>query len=75
MDDPKMFNWIGISIDTKTMSMVPNMILTKDAILCSLNVNISTKKSILWLKRKLKSFLMNNVTIYFRPDITSKEYA
>ena len=75
MDDPKWFNWIGISIDMKTMSLVPNMILTKEAILCSLNVNISTNKSVLWLKRKLKSFLMNNVAIYFRPDITSKDYA
>ena len=36
---------------------------------------MQTKKSTLWLKRKLKSFLMNNVTIYFRSSITTKEFA
>lgn len=29
----------------------------------------------LWLKKKLKSFLMNNVSFYFRGSITSKRYA
>ncbi len=36
---------------------------------------MSTKESVLWLKRKLKSFLMNNVTHYFNSVINSKEYA
>ena len=29
----------------------------------------------MWLKRKLKSFLMNNVTHYFNSVINSREYA
>ena len=70
-----MFNWIGISIHMETLGLVPNMQLSKDAILCTLNINMSTKKSILWIKRKLKSFLMNNVSFYFRSTITSKKFA
>jgi hypothetical protein len=70
-----MFNWIGISIDTKTLGLVPNVNTKKEAVLCTLNTNIQTKKSVLWLKKKLKSFLMNNVSFYFRGSITSKPYA
>jgi len=54
---------------------VPNMSMTQDAILCTLSVNMSTKSSILWLKRKLKSFLMNNIGFYFRSTLTSIEFA
>jgi hypothetical protein len=70
-----MFNWIGISIHMESLGLVPNMQLSKEAILCTLNINMSTKKSILWIKRKLKSFLMNNVSFYFRSTITSKQFA
>lgn len=70
-----MFNWIGISIDTKTLGLVPNINTNKEAVLCTLNTNIQTKKSVLWLKKKLKSFLMNNVSFYFRGSITDKPYA
>lgn len=67
-----MFQWIGISIDTKTLGLVPNIQVTRDQILCSLNINVASKDSILWLKRKLKSFLMNNVSFYFSKDTSSK---
>ena len=69
-----MFNWIGISIDMGSLGLEPNMSMSKQAILCSLNINMQTKGSILWLKRKLKSFLMNNVGFYFNQDITSKKF-
>lgn len=69
------FNWIGISIDMKSLALVPNIQLTKEQNIYSLNINMQTKKSTLWLKRKLKSFLMNNVTIYFRSSITTKDFA
>ena len=36
---------------------------------------MQTKESVLWLKRKLKSFLMNNVTHYFNATINSRDYA
>jgi hypothetical protein len=29
----------------------------------------------MWLKKKLKSFLMNNVSFYFRKTINQREYA
>jgi hypothetical protein len=70
-----MFNWIGISIHMKTLGLVPNINLSKEAILCTLNINLQTKKSTLWLKRKLKSFLMNNISFYFKSTITSKNLA
>lgn len=70
-----MFNWIGISIDMNTLGLVPNINLNKDAILGTLNTNMQTKNSVLWMKKKLKSFLMNNVTFYFRETITSKKFA
>lgn len=70
-----MFNWIGISIHMETLGLVPNMQLSKEAILSTLNINMQTKKSVLWIKRKLKSFLMNNVSFYFRSNVTSKQFA
>ena len=36
---------------------------------------MQTRESVLWLKRKLKSFLMNNVTHYFTAAINNKDYA
>lgn len=36
---------------------------------------MQTKESVLWLKRKLKSFLMNNVTHYFNASINTREFA
>ena len=53
-----MFNWIGIGIDQAILGLVPNINLTKHAILCTLNTNMATKESVLWLKKKLKSFLI-----------------
>ena len=70
-----MFHWIGISIDMKTLGLVPNVNLKKEAILCTLNTNMQTTQSVIWLKKKLKSFLMNNVSFYFRESITSKPFA
>jgi hypothetical protein len=70
-----MFNWIGISIDTKTLGLVPGAPVKKEAVLCTLNTNMQTRQSVAWLKKKLKSFLMNNVSFYFRETITSKKYA
>ena len=71
----EVFNWIGISIHMDTLCLVPNMQLSRDAILCSLNTNMQSKQSGLWMKRKLKSFLMNNITFYFRDTIANKECA
>lgn len=36
---------------------------------------MQTKQSTLWLKKKLKSFLMNNVSFYFRDTINSLTFA
>jgi len=36
---------------------------------------MQTNQSIMWLKKKLKSFLMNNVSFYFRQSINTQEYA
>lgn len=36
----ELFNWIGISIDMKTLGLVPNINVKKDAILCTLNTNM-----------------------------------
>lgn len=74
-DGERMFHWIGISIDTQTLGLVPNVNVKKEAVLCTLNTNIQTSNSVLWLKKKLKSFLMNNISFYFRDTITSKPYA
>lgn len=57
------------------MNIIPNINTKKDAILCTLNTNMQTKGSILWLKKKLKSFLMNNVSFYFRSTINSVEFS
>ena len=75
LDETELFSWIGISIDQQTLNIVQNINTKKEGILCTLNINMSTKESVLWLKRKLKSFLMNNVTHYFNQVINSKEYA
>ena len=68
-------SWIGISIHMKTLELTPNLNIKKEGVLCTLNVNMQTDQSILWLKRKLKSFLMNNVTFYFNGVITSERHA
>jgi len=65
LSDQELFNWIGISIDMTNLHIVQNINTKREGILCTLNVNMQTKESVLWLKRKLKSFLMNNVTHYF----------
>ena len=54
---------------------MPNVSVTREQILCSLNINVQSNGSILWLKRKLKSFLMNNVSFYFSKETTNKEFA
>jgi hypothetical protein len=59
----------------ETLCLMPNINVKKDAVLCTLNVNLQTSQSILWLKKKLKSFLMNNVSFYFRDTINSADYA
>lgn len=69
--DDELFSWIGISIDTKTLNIIPNINTKKEAILCTLNTNMMTKESVMWLKKKLKSFLMNNVSFYFRNTLNS----
>lgn len=68
-------DWIGITIDMNTLNIIPNINTKKDAVLCTLNVNMQTNESIMWLKKKLKSFLMNNVSFYFRETINSKEFS
>ena len=55
--------------------MIPNINTKKEGVLCTLNINMQTNQSILWLKKKLKSFLMNNVSFYFRKTINQEEYA
>lgn len=52
-----------------------NINTKKEGILCTLNINMQTRESVLWLKRKLKSFLMNNVTHYFNATINSRDYS
>jgi hypothetical protein len=48
-------NWIGISINMETLNLMPNINIKKEAVLCTLNVNLQTSESIVWLKKKLKS--------------------
>jgi len=48
-------NWIGISVNMDTLNLMPNINLSKEAVLCTLNINMQTNQSILWLKKKLKS--------------------
>jgi hypothetical protein len=73
--DTKLCNWIGISIDMKTLQLIPNINTKKEGILCTLNVNMQTNQSIMWLKKKLKSFLMNNVSFYFNQNINQSEFS
>jgi hypothetical protein len=40
--DTKLCNWIGISIDMKTLQLIPNINTKKEGILCTLNVNMQT---------------------------------
>ena len=58
-----------------TLNILPNINTKKEGVLCTLNVNMQTKESILWLKKKLKSFLMNNVSFYFKSTINSEEFS
>lgn len=37
-----MLNWIGISINMKTLCLMPNINVRKEAVLCTLNVNLQT---------------------------------
>jgi len=48
-------HWIGISIDMKSLQLIPNINVKKEGVLCTLNVNMQTSQSIMWLKKKLKS--------------------
>ena len=73
--EEELFNWIGISIDVNNLHIVPNINTKREGILCTLNVNMQTEESILWLKKKLKSFLMNNITFYFKSTINDLEFA
>jgi hypothetical protein len=75
LDESELFSWIGISIDQSSLNIVQNINTRREGILCTLNVNMQTRQSVLWLKRKLKSFLMNNVTHYFNAVINSREFA
>jgi hypothetical protein len=50
-----MLNWIGISINKLTLYLIPNINVKKEAVLCTLNVNLQTTQSIMWLKKRLKS--------------------
>lgn len=68
-------SWIGISINMKTLELTPNLNIKKEGILCTLNINLQTNCTMAWLKRKLKSFLMNNVTFYFRGSVNSVEHS
>jgi len=59
----------------QTLQLLPNINTKKEGVLCTLNVNMQTNQSIMWLKKKLKSFLMNNVSFYFRSTINQEEFA
>lgn len=59
----------------KTLALMPLINLKIEGILCTLNLNMQTKKASMWLKKKLKSFLMNNIQHYFRKTITNREFA
>ena len=58
-----------------TLALMPKLNMKISGILCTLNVNLQTKKSMMWLKKKLKSFLMNNICHYFRSTINTPEFA
>lgn len=53
--ETSLLSWIGISINMTTLCLMPNINIKKEAVLCTLNVNLQTSQSILWLKKKLKS--------------------
>ena len=53
--ETNLVNWIGITIDMQTLQLMPNINIKKQAVLCTLNVNLQTTQSIVWLKKKLKS--------------------
>ena len=40
--DVTLCNWIGISIDMKTLQLIPNINTKKEAVLCTLNINLQT---------------------------------
>lgn len=40
--ETSLLNWIGISIDMKTLCLMPNINIKKDAVLCTLNINLQT---------------------------------
>jgi len=35
-------NWIGISINMETLNLMPNINVNKEAVLCTLNINLQT---------------------------------
>lgn len=47
-------NWIGITIDMKSLNITQNINTKKEGILCTLNINMQTNQSLMWLKKKLK---------------------
>ena len=40
--ESEILNWIGISINMSTMCLMPNINIKKEAVLCTLNINIQT---------------------------------
>ncbi len=40
--DTTLCNWIGLSIDIKTLQLIPHINTKKDEVLCSLNINMQT---------------------------------
>ena len=38
--DTTLCNWIGISIDMKSLQLIPNINTKKDGVLCTLNINM-----------------------------------
>jgi len=65
-------DWIGISIQMSTLQIKP--LFKLETAMKTLNLNIVTKRARLWLKRKLKSFLMNNIMHYFNKALNSEEF-
>lgn len=59
----------------KSLELTPNINIKIEGIMCTLNVNMQTNDSLTWLKRKLKSFLLNNITFYFRSSVNSKAHS
>jgi hypothetical protein len=67
----KLCNWIGISIDMKTLQLIPNINTKKEVILCTLNVNMQTNQSMMWLKKKAKVFIDEQCFILLQPAYQS----